>query len=58
MIFNGSVLPPGGAAYVDRTERPGMLIEGGEPLWAFLDAGFFWGGVWRSPDYQHLEIEE
>ncbi|MCJ7826999.1 MAG: M15 family metallopeptidase [Demequinaceae bacterium] len=57
-VFHGEALPPEGAAYVDRTERPGMLVEGGAALQAFLDAGFFWGGVWRSSDYQHLEIEE
>ncbi len=58
-VFHGEALPPEGAEFVDRTERPGMLAEGGAALQAFLDAGFFWGGFWKNtPDYQHLEIEE
>lgn len=58
-VYHGRALPPQGSAYVDRTmESPGMLVEGGAALQAFLDAGFFWGGVWNSSDYQHLEIEE
>jgi len=55
-IFNGDVMPPNGAPYVDRADGPGLLIEGGAALNAFLDEGFRWGGVWRSPDYQHVEI--
>lgn len=58
MVVRGEAFPPEGAEFVDRTERTGMLVEGGEALQAFLDAGFFWGGVWNSPDYQHIEIEE
>lgn len=55
-VFNGETLPPEGAAYVDRTARPGMLVAGGAALAALEDAGFFWGGVWSSPDYQHIEF--
>ena len=47
-VFDGEALPPNGAVFVDRTERPGMLVEGGAALQAFLDAGFFWGGVWGT----------
>jgi hypothetical protein len=58
-VYHGEAQPPQGWAYVDRTmEAPGMLIEGEAALQAFLDAGFFWGGVWNNADYQHLEIEE
>lgn len=57
-VLHGEVLPPEGESFVDRMERPGMLVEGGAALQAFLDAGFLWGGVWRNPDYQHLEIGE
>ena len=55
-VFHGEALPPAGAAFMDRTEGPGMLVEGGDALQAFLDAGFTWGGVWSNPDYQHVEI--
>lgn len=57
-VFHGGALPPNGSAYIDRTARPGMLVVvvGGAGLAAFEDAGFIWGGVWDSPDYQHFEV--
>lgn len=57
-VEHGEAFPSEGTAYIDRTERTGMLVEEGKGLRAFLDAGFFWGGAWNSPDYQHLEIKE
>ena len=51
----GSVLPPAGAPYVDRSNvRPGMAVRGGELNAAFAAAGWYWGGAWSSPDYQHF----
>lgn len=56
-VFNGVAMPPEGEAFVDRVDGPGLLIDGGEALAAFEEAGFFWGGVWSDADYQHVEIE-
>jgi hypothetical protein len=54
-ILNGEVLPPAGAMFRDRSNvRPGMAVRGGELVAAFAAAGWSWGGVWASPDYQHF----
>jgi len=54
-ILEGTVLPPAGAPYVDRSNvRPGMAIRGGELVAAFAAIGWSWGGVWANPDYQHF----
>ena len=54
-ILEGTVLPPAGAAYRDRSNvRPGMAVRGGELVAAFAAAGWSWGGVWANPDYQHF----
>lgn len=52
-----TVLPPGGSAYLDRTDvRPGMIVHGDPVTAAFAAYGFSWGGDWSSPkDYQHFE---
>ncbi|GFO59534.1 hypothetical protein GMST_18590 [Geomonas silvestris] len=51
------VAPPGAAGFLERDRpRPGMLLEGGAPLAAWLQRGFLWGGDWRFPDYQHLDF--
>ncbi len=56
-VLGGAVLPPAGADYLDRaTSRPGMAVPGGEVTAAFAAAGWSWGGVWSSPDYQHFEL--
>jgi hypothetical protein len=51
-----TIIPPAGAAYLDRTvERAGMAVPGGELVEAFASVGWFWGGRWTaSPDYQHF----
>jgi hypothetical protein len=56
-LLAGRVLPPTGAAYVDRIRhRPGMAVPGGVLVEAFTAAGWRWGGNWRtSPDYQHFD---
>ena len=54
-LEGGQVLPPAGAAYINRADvRPGMAVRGGELNAAFAAAGWYWGGVWASPDYQHF----
>ncbi|MEI6206015.1 MAG: M15 family metallopeptidase [Desulfuromonadales bacterium] len=53
------VLPPGAAAYVDRTINvPGYLLPDSVAVKAFTDNGFDWGGTWlRLLDYQHFEYD-
>jgi hypothetical protein len=54
-LLDGGVLPPSGAAYVDRSSyRPGMAVRGGQLPAAFASVGWSWGGLWASPDYQHF----
>ena len=54
-ILEGTVLPPAGAPFVDRSDvRPGMAVRGGELVSAFAAAGWSWGGGWANPDYQHF----
>ena len=54
-LEGGHVLPPAGAAYVDRSvRRPGMAVAGGPLVSAFSAVGWSWGGRWSSPDYQHF----
>jgi len=54
-ILEGTVLPPAGAPYQDRSNvRPGMAVRGGELVAAFAAAGWSWGGGWVNPDYQHF----
>jgi len=55
-LDRGSVLPPAGRAYLDRSAyRPGMAVPGGVLVAAFAAAGWSWGGRWSTaPDYQHF----
>ncbi|OLB73399.1 MAG: hypothetical protein AUI14_26395 [Actinobacteria bacterium 13_2_20CM_2_71_6] len=55
-LEGGKVLPPAGAAYLDRSKyRPGMAVPGGLLVKAFAAVGWKWGGRWTSaPDYQHF----
>ncbi|WBB80233.1 M15 family metallopeptidase [Micromonospora sp. WMMD882] len=54
-LLGGRVLPPAGAAYVDRSAyRPGMAVPDGVLVRAFAEVGWAWGGVWSDPDYQHF----
>ena len=54
---SGQVLPPGGAAHLDRgTFEVGKITGGSPPVGAFEIMGWTWGGRWTSPrDYQHFE---
>jgi len=55
-VEGGRVLPPAGAAFVDRgRRRPGMAFAGGVLVRAFASVGWLWGGRWTaSPDWQHF----
>jgi hypothetical protein len=53
---DGKVLPPAGAAYVDRSnDAKGLIRAGGVVVKAFTEIGWGWGGYWSSiKDYQHF----
>ncbi|HEX5614659.1 MAG TPA: M15 family metallopeptidase [Acidimicrobiia bacterium] len=53
---NGTVLPPAGAPYVDRTRTdPGMIHDGDVVVQAFAAIGWGWGGHYQSiKDWQHF----
>jgi hypothetical protein len=53
---NGTVLPPQGAAYVDRSRKVrGMVHDGDVVVRAFAAIGWEWGGHYQSvKDYQHF----
>jgi hypothetical protein len=54
---SGTVLPPEGAAYVDRAPAPGVINRGDGVVEAFAAIGWRWGGDWRDPvDYQHFDV--
>ena len=55
-VFGKEVLPPAGAAHLDRsTEKAGYAVAGGVLVKAFAAAGWKWGGARKSnPDYQHF----
>ena len=55
-VVGGTVLPPEGAAYADRSlDAPGMIHDGDVVVEAFAAHGWTWGGTWSSPkDYQHF----
>jgi hypothetical protein len=52
----GTVLPPAGAKYLDRSQKAkGMIRAGDVVVKAFAAIGWGWGGSWSSPkDYQHF----
>ncbi len=56
-VRGDTVLPPEGAAYLDRSARvPGMVVEGGPCHRAFVRRGWRWGGDFRTlKDYQHFD---
>lgn len=58
-LFAGRILPPAGAAYLDRSAyRPGMAVPDGVLVRAFAAVGWSWGGEWSNPDYQHFSTAE
>jgi hypothetical protein len=55
-IDGSTIIPPAGAAYLNRAEpRPGMAVRGGVLVDAFASVGWQWGGRWSpGADYQHF----
>jgi len=53
---DGTVLPPAGAAFADRSRKArGMIHEGDVVVRAFASIGWEWGGHFQSiKDYQHF----
>ena len=56
-IRGDNILPPAGAAYLNRDDvRPGMIVRGCPVYTAFISRGWIWGGNWTVPrDYHHFE---
>jgi len=54
----GTVLPPAGSAYADRSKQaPGMIHAYDAVVRAFTAIGWAWGGAWHSiHDYQHFSL--
>jgi hypothetical protein len=57
-VDGATVIPPAGAAYLDRRDlRPGMAVPGGTLVDAFAAVGWYWGGNWAGTrDYQHFSV--
>jgi hypothetical protein len=54
-VSSAGVQPPAGRAYLNRSRiRPGMAVARGALVREFAAAGWFWGGSWGTPDYQHF----
>jgi hypothetical protein len=55
-VSGGTVLPPAGRSYLDRTAaEPGMIREGDAVVTAFAGIGWGWGGEWVTlSDWQHF----
>jgi hypothetical protein len=57
LVDHGRFEPRNAGVYLDRRRiEPGLLHAGDAAVRAFTDAGWRWGGHWKSPvDYQHFE---
>jgi hypothetical protein len=55
-VDGSTIIPPAGAAYLNRAkQQPGMAVPGGPLVEAFAAAGWQWGGRWYpGTDYQHF----
>jgi len=56
-VDKGKFEPKNAKVYLDRKRiEPGLLHPGDPAVRVFTDAGWRWGGNWKSPvDYQHFE---
>ncbi len=55
-VNHGQVSPPEAAEYADRTrDFPHRIDERDYCYQCFINHGFFWGGAWNNPDYQHFQ---
>lgn len=53
---NGTVYPS--RYFLHRRSGPGVFSSSSSAaVRAFTRLGFFWGGRWRDPDYQHMELK-
>ncbi|MEU9374377.1 M15 family metallopeptidase [Streptomyces sp. NPDC048255] len=51
----GTVRPPAGRSHLRRDRPvPGMIRGGDVVTRAFGEVGWYWGGRWSNPDYQHF----
>lgn len=57
-VNEATVLPPAGAAFLDRDRRvPGLIVGAGPVTRAFEAAGWTWGGQYQTlKDYQHFSL--
>jgi D-alanyl-D-alanine carboxypeptidase len=56
-IDGSTIIPPSGATFEDRSDvRPGMAVSGATVVAAFASVGWYWGGNWSTPDYQHFSL--
>lgn len=57
MVDGHDYEPTNATVYLDRRRiEPGLLHDGDPAVRAFTEAGWKWGGNWKSPvDYQHFE---
>ena len=56
-LSGSTVLPPEGAAFLDRPHSPGVIHAGDAAVEAFAAIGWTWGGTWTSPrDLQHFSL--
>jgi hypothetical protein len=54
-VSGGTVLPPAGAAHLDRAPAPGVITPDDPVVQAFASIGWAWGGDWSDPtDFQHF----
>ncbi|HEY5115447.1 MAG TPA: M15 family metallopeptidase [Nakamurella sp.] len=54
-LSGGTVLPPQGRQFLDRSPGPGVITAGDQVVAAFASIGWTWGGTWSGPiDYQHF----
>ncbi|WP_234806597.1 M15 family metallopeptidase [Mycolicibacter nonchromogenicus] len=56
-VEHDTFAPRNAGVYLNRRRiEPGLLHAGDAAVRAFTDAGWRWGGAWKSPvDYQHFE---
>lgn len=55
-VNHGEVIPAESAAYADRSaDFPHKIDEDDYCCQCFVNHGFFWGGNWNNPDFQHFQ---
>ncbi|MCR5675479.1 MAG: M15 family metallopeptidase [Lachnospiraceae bacterium] len=55
-VNHGKVSPPESVEYADRTKDfPHKIDKEDFCCRCFVNHGFFWGGNWNNPDYQHFQ---